>query len=73
MWNNSNMPVFSDTYNLKSLIKDPTCYKNPSKPCIDFMLTSTRFFYKENFYKKMSLKNAKTLTKMLRKPPTSNA
>ena len=38
---NSAMSVFSDTYNLKNLIKEPTCYKNPNKPsCIDLMLTN---------------------------------
>ena len=37
--NKSAMSVFSDTYDLKSLIKEPTCYKNPSKPsCINLML-----------------------------------
>ena len=39
--NNSAMSVFSDTYDLKSLIKGPTCYKNPNKPsCIDLILTN---------------------------------
>ena len=39
--NNSAASVFSDTYNLKSLIKEPTCYKNPNKPsCIDLTLTN---------------------------------
>ena len=39
--NNSSMPVFSDTHNLKNLIKEPTCYKNLNKPsCIDLMLTN---------------------------------
>ena len=33
--NGSTMSVFSDTYNLKNIIKEPTCYKNPNKPwCI---------------------------------------
>ena len=31
---------FSDSYSVKNLIKEPTCYKNPNKPfCIDLMLT----------------------------------
>ena len=31
---------FSDSYVVKNLIKEPTCYKNPTKPfCIDLMLT----------------------------------
>ena len=31
------------------------------------------FFYKKDFYKKMSLKNWKTLRKCFRKSPVSNA
>ena len=39
--NHSTISVFSDTYDLKSLIKEPTCYKNPNKPsCIDLILTN---------------------------------
>ena len=39
--NNRAMSIFCDTYNLKNLIKEPTCYKNPNKPsCIDLMLTN---------------------------------
>ena len=35
------MKLFCETYDLSSLIKIPTCYKNPEKPsCIDFLLTS---------------------------------
>ena len=35
--------LFSDTYDLKSLIKEPTCCKNPNKPsCIDLILTNKR-------------------------------
>ena len=34
------MTVFCDTYDLKCLIKEPTCYKNPENPsCIDLILT----------------------------------
>ena len=29
---NSHMPGFCDTYNLRSLITEPTCYKNPEYP-----------------------------------------
>ena len=29
---NSDMTVFCDTYDLKCLIKEPTCYKNPENP-----------------------------------------
>ena len=39
--NDSAISVFSDTYDLKSLIKEPTCYNNPNKPsCIDLILTN---------------------------------
>ena len=35
------MKLFCENYNLKSLIKQPTCYKNPDKlPCIDLILTN---------------------------------
>ena len=35
------MSDFCSIFNLKNLIKDPTCFKNPSKPsCIDLILTS---------------------------------
>ena len=31
-----------ESYNLKSIIKQPTCFKNPKKPsCIDLILTNT--------------------------------
>ena len=33
--------VFCDNYGLKSLIRQPTCYKSPSNPtCIDLILTN---------------------------------
>ena len=36
-----HMKCFCDNYNLKSLIKQPTCYKNPDNPtCIDLLLTN---------------------------------
>ena len=35
------MTEFYETYNLQSLVKYPTCYKNPSKhTCIDIILTN---------------------------------
>ena len=35
------MQSFCESYNLKRLIKQPTCYKNPDKPtCIDLILTN---------------------------------
>ena len=36
-----HMDSFCAIYHLKSLIKEPTCYKNPEKPtCIDLILTN---------------------------------
>ena len=36
-----NIKSFCENYNLESLIKQPTCYKNPNKPtCIDLILTN---------------------------------
>ena len=36
-----SMKDFCDTYNLKNLIKDPTCFKNPVNPSsIDVILTN---------------------------------
>ena len=37
----ANMQSFCESYNVKSLIKQSTCYKNPDKPtCIDLILTN---------------------------------
>ena len=39
--NNSYLEKFCASYNLKSLIKQPTCFKNPENPtCIDHILTN---------------------------------
>ena len=43
---NSDMTVFCDTYDLKCLIKEPTCYKNPENPsCIDLILTNNPKYF----------------------------
>ena len=35
------MNDFCDIYNLKNLVKKPTCYKSPDSPsCIDLFLTN---------------------------------
>ena len=40
----ANMKSFCENYNLKSLIKQPTCYKIPNKPtCIDLILKNVPF------------------------------
>ena len=39
---NVSLKHFCDLYNLKNLIKVPTCFKNPENPkCIDLVLTSS--------------------------------
>ena len=35
-----HMEHFCDTYHLKNLVKEPTCFKNPNKPCINLFLTN---------------------------------
>ena len=38
----NNMNTFCDCYELKSLVKEETCYKNPERPlCIDVILTNS--------------------------------
>ena len=45
---NSDMMGFCDTYDLKCLIKEPTCYKNPENPSwIDLILTKEVLYKKE--------------------------
>ena len=42
----SHMDSFCAIYHLKSLIKEPTCYKNPDKPtCIDLILKNVRDWF----------------------------
>ena len=46
----NNSAIFCDTYNLKNVIKEPTCYKNPNKSsCIDLMLTNKPRSFKHSF------------------------
>ena len=45
----NNMRHFCESYNLKSLIKVPTCYKNPESPsCIDFILTNKHWIFQNS-------------------------
>ena len=38
----NSMNAFCETYSLSSLIKEPTCYKNPANPsCNDLILTNS--------------------------------
>ena len=43
------MKAFCDSYTLSSLIKEPTCYKNPQNPsCIDLILTNSPYNYRHS-------------------------
>ena len=44
--NEDAMHVFCATYNLKNLVKIPTCFKNADNPsCIDLMLTTKHLYF----------------------------
>ena len=44
-----DMNEFCDLYNLKSLIREPTCYKNRNNPtCIDLMLTNREKYFQNS-------------------------
>ncbi|XP_057290348.1 uncharacterized protein LOC130613047 [Hydractinia symbiolongicarpus] len=46
--NENSMTEFAELYNLKCLVKGPTCFKNPDNPsCIDLFLTN-RYNYFQN-------------------------
>ena len=47
--NQSCMKAFCESYNLSSLIKEPTCYKNPQNPsCIDLILTNSPYSFQSS-------------------------
>ena len=47
--NQSCMKAFFESYNLSSLIKEPTCYKNPQNPsCIDLILTNSPYSFQNS-------------------------
>ena len=44
------MKSFCESYTLSSLIKEPTCYKNPQNPsCIDLILTNSPYSFQNSF------------------------
>ena len=46
-----HMKCFCDNYNLKSLIKQPACYKNLDNPtCVDLMLTNASQSFQSTFF-----------------------
>jgi hypothetical protein len=47
--NDESMQEFCESYGLKSLIKDPTCFKNPENPsCIDLILTNKATYFQNS-------------------------
>ena len=47
--NQSCMKSFCETYTLSSLIKEPTCHKNPQNPsCIDLILTNSPYSFQNS-------------------------
>ena len=44
-----HMQSFCELYRFKSLIKDPTCFKNPENPsCIDLILTDSPYSFQNS-------------------------
>ena len=57
------MQVFCDTYNLKCLVKEPTCYKNMDNPsCIDLILTIKFLSFQQPFIIETGLSDFHKLT-----------
>ena len=47
--NDPIMVFFCESYNFKSLIKNPTCFKNPENPsCIDLILTNSLYSFQNS-------------------------
>ena len=46
---NIDMKDFCKSYNLKSLVRVPTCFKDPENPsCIDLILTNSPFSFQSS-------------------------
>ena len=55
--------LFCETYNLENLIKEPTCFKNPSNPSsIDVMLTNRKNSFKNSMMIESGLSDHHKLT-----------
>ena len=61
--NDSAISVFSDSYDLESLIKEPPCYKNPNKPsCIDLILINKQRSFQHSCVIETGLSNFHKMT-----------
>ena len=57
------MIEFCSTYNLKNLVIEPTCFKNPENPsCIDLMLTNRRKSFLSNIVVETGLSDCHKMT-----------
>ena len=45
---NKNLEVFMNTFDLKCLIKKPTCFQSTSPSCTDLILTNKNEFFKNS-------------------------
>ena len=51
-----SMPNFLNTYHLKNIVKQKTCFKNPKRPsCIDLILTNSSRSFQDIFTVKTGL------------------
>ena len=59
----ANMKSFCENYNLKNVIKEPTCYKNPNKStCIDLILTNVARMFQSNCVTETGLSHFNLMT-----------
>ena len=57
------MGDFCELFNLKNLVKDPTCYKNPENPsCIDLILTNRQNSFRDTIVIETGLSDFHKLT-----------
>ena len=64
--NHSYMKTFSESYTLSSLIKEPTCYKNPQNPsCIDLILTNSPYSFQSSCVIETGLSDFQMMTVQL--------
>ena len=75
-----NVSGLMSTYNLKSLVKQKTCFKNPGNPsCIDLILTNSPRSFQDNSVFETGLSDFHKLTTVLKqyfpkpKPKTVNS
>ena len=64
--NHSCMRTFSESYTLSSLIKEPTCYKNPQNTsCLDLILTNSPYSFQSSCVIETGLSDFQMMTVQL--------